>query len=131
MNNMNAMAAGRDQTINVLWGMAADSDGLELEAAQQAQIVQQLRSLADSIERAPQNVVGLVLIAGEKIFGDQKGVLSSVAIAGISSAIAAAFCIFEETGRGAMNKMLPHVLVRVINDAIDDEGTTTEDLEVN
>lgn len=130
MDKMSAVAVGRDQATSMLWGMAADSNGLELEAAQRAQIVQQLRSLANSIEKAPQNVVGLVLIAGEKVFGDQEGVSSCVAITGTSPAIAASFCIFEEIGRDAMGEMLSHMLGRVIADAVA-EGATPEDLEVN
>lgn len=130
MDKMKAVATGREQATDMLWDMAADSNGLELEAAQRAQIVQQLRSLADSIEKAPQNVVGLVLIAGEKVFGDQEGVSSCVAITGTSPAIAASFCIFEEIGRDAMGEMLPHMLGRVIADAVA-EGAVPEDLEVN
>lgn len=130
MDKIKAMAVGREQATGMLWGMAADANGLELEAEQRAQIVQQLRSLADSIERAPQNVVGLVLIAGEKVFGDEEGVSSCVAITGTAPAIAASFCIFEEIGRGAMGEMLPHMLSRVIADAVA-EGATPTDLEVN
>lgn len=130
MDKMNAVAMGREQVTGMLWGMAADTNGLELEAAQRAQIVQQLRSLADSIERAPQNVVGLVLIAGEKVFGDQEGVSNFVAVTGTTPAIAASFCVFEEIGRDAMGEMLPYVLSRVIADAVA-EGATPADLEVN
>jgi len=130
MDKIKAMAVGREQATGMLWGMAADTNGLELEAEQRAQIVQQLRSLADSIEKAPQNVVGLVLIAGEKVFGDEEGISSCVAITGTTPAIAASFCIFEEIGRDAMGEMLPHMLSRVIADAVA-EGATPADLEVN
>jgi hypothetical protein len=130
MDKMSAVAVGRDQATSMLWGMAADTNGLQIESEQRAQIVQQLRSLADSIERAPQNVVGLVLIAGEKVFGDEEGISSCVAITGTTPAIAASFCIFEEIGRDAMGEMLPHMLGRVIADAVA-EGAAPEDLEVN
>lgn len=130
MDKIKAMAVGREQTTGMLWGMAADTDGLQLEAEQRTQIVQQLRSLADSIEKAPQNVVGLVLIAGEKVFGDEEGISSCVAITGTTPAIAASFCIFEEIGHDAMGEMLPHMLSRVTADAVA-EGATPADLEVN
>lgn len=117
------------KAINMLWGMAADSNGLELES-KSAQVVQKLRSLADLIEHAPQNVVSLVLIAGEKFFGDEKGVSSHAVISGTSPAIAASFLILEEVGRAAMKEMVPHLLVQVIADAVD-EGATPADLKVN
>lgn len=48
MDKIKAMAVGREQATGMLWGMAADTNGLELEAEQRAQIVQQLRSLTRS-----------------------------------------------------------------------------------
>ena len=105
---------GRQQTVGMLWGMAGTTDGVQLPEEERVRVIATLRGLATLLESAPHNVVGLVLIAGEKIFGDQEGVNTSCVITGTAPSIAASHLVLEEPGRAALEEMIPHLLIEAL-----------------
>lgn len=95
----------RTEAATMLWNVANQADGMiSLEQSQREHIVNTLRYLADSIERAPQNMVGVVLYAGEKTYGEDPGITLFNVVSGSCASIAASYLAFEEAGLKALNE---------------------------
>lgn len=128
MNNIKeAVALGRDQAVGHLMSIAGGCQGLtHVEAEERQKIATQLRHLATLVEAAPEHVAGLVLLAGEKVFGDTEGINNCVMITGSAPFIAAAHLQLEDHGRDALNDCMPalirEALSQVLGVAEDEEA---------
>jgi hypothetical protein len=118
-NIQQAFALGRQQAIGRLWGMSAGAKGLQLGDAERHQVADQLRSLATLIERAPELITGLVVMAGESVSGDQEGVHSTCIITGVAPAIAAAYITLEEHGASAVQEVLPQLIMESLTSSLE------------
>lgn len=121
----NALAIGRQQAIGRLWGMSAGGKGLQLNDKQRKGVADQLRSLATLVERAPELITGLVVMAGETVVGDRDGVHTTCIISGIAPAIAAAHITLEEHGVEALEEVIPELIMNALNDVVEVEEVRT------
>lgn len=128
MNNIKDMLdQGRAKVVSSLMSLTGSSQGLNhMEAEERKKIATQLRHLATLVEAAPEHVAGLVLLAGEKVFGDTEGINNCVMITGSAPFIAAAHLQLEEHGREALNDCMPalihEALSQVLGVAEDEEA---------
>lgn len=123
-NIQQAYAIGREQAIGRLWGMSAGSQGVQLPTEDRQRVADQLRNLALLVERAPETLTGLVVIAGESVSGDKEGVHSTCIITGVAPALAAAHLSLEEHGAQAMQEVLPGLVMEALSEALIAEPAT-------
>lgn len=117
-NIQQAYAIGREQAIGRLWGMSAGSQGVQLPTEERQRVADQLRNLALLVERAPETLTGLVVIAGESVSGDKEGVHSTCIITGVAPAIAAAHLVLEDAGGQALREVLPQMIMETLSSAL-------------
>lgn len=106
------------EVLGHLWSMAvsADEEGLKsLDEKSRVQLAALLRATADTVERAPQNIKGLVFIAGGNTEEAPTELESSCVITGSAPSIAAAFVQLLPICCSAMNEvegeLLSHALM--------------------
>lgn len=107
---------GRMDAVERLFSMSSDCGGLDqVPAEERARIVQALRSLADTVEHAPQTVKGLVLIGAEHVVGDKSGIQSTVVLSGSAPIVAASHLLIEPHGHEAMGNCIPQLLMDALS----------------
>lgn len=123
MNLKDVLASGQQKATGALWCKSANGPGLTTGTpGEQADLISNLRRIADALEHHPETVCTLVLMAGIKATDEDgdEGVSSTHIVAGNAAGIAACHLQFSDQGEAALKDCIPALL----RDALfDDEPT--------
>lgn len=101
---------GCTQTIERLITMLVDVPGMDTTSPDdRAQTVETLRELANTLEKAPGSIKGLMLIAAAHLVGDQEGINRTQIIVGSQPFVAATYMLLEPHAVEAMHTCLPYL----------------------
>ena len=117
MSLKEVLASGQQKAIGALWCMSANGPGLTTGLPQeQADLISNLRRIADALEYQPGTVLALVLMAGIRCTDEDgdEGVASTHIVVGNEAGIAACHLQFNDQGEAAFKACIPALLANAV-----------------